>query len=183
MQKLVILDRDGVINEDSDAYIKSLDEWHPYPTAIEAIATLTQAGWQVAIATNQSGIGRGYYDRNTLDAIHARLRALVHQAGGEIVHIAYCPHLPQDECDCRKPKPGLLFQIQQALALPTLTGSWMVGDSLRDIEAGIAAGAQTALVSTGKGERYARDVAREHPETWHCDDLAKFVERLLLAAG
>ncbi|WFF41124.1 D-glycero-beta-D-manno-heptose 1,7-bisphosphate 7-phosphatase [Salinicola endophyticus] len=182
MQKLVILDRDGVINEDSDAYIKSLDEWHPYPTAIEAIATLTRAGWQVAIATNQSGIGRGYYSRDTLEAIHARLHTMVRQAGGEIAHIAYCPHLPQEACDCRKPKPGLLFQIQQALALPTLAGGWMVGDSLRDIEAGIAAGTQTALVNTGKGERYASDVARDHPETWRCDDLADFVRHLLKVA-
>ena len=151
--QLVILDRDGVINHDSDAYIKSLDEWVPYPSAINAIAQLTQAGYTVAIATNQSGIARGYYDEATLHAMHERLTALVEAKGGRIAHIAYCPHGPDDQCACRKPLPGLLLQIQQQLAMESLAGSWMVGDSLRDLRAGESVGCRSVLVRTGKGEQ------------------------------
>ncbi|MBY5928942.1 D-glycero-beta-D-manno-heptose 1,7-bisphosphate 7-phosphatase [Halomonas denitrificans] len=183
-QGLVILDRDGVINRDSDNYIKSLDEWVAYPTAISAIARLTQAGWQVAVATNQSGIGRGYYDVATLELMHARMTSLVEAQGGNIDHIAYCPHVDTDQCDCRKPLPGLLLQIQSALGLETLRGCWMVGDSLRDLQAGDAVGCRQALVRTGKGER----TLAKHPElqaaTSHVtvyDDLAHFVDVLLSA--
>lgn len=151
--KLVILDRDGVINRDSDAYIKSLAEWHPYPSAIRAIARLSQAGYTVAVATNQSGISRGYYTLATLESMHMRLRQLVNEAGGTIAHIAFCPHGPDDRCECRKPKPGLLHQIRDALGLDTLQGSWMVGDSLRDLQAGAAMGCHPILVRTGKGAK------------------------------
>ncbi|KPQ25807.1 MAG: D-glycero-D-manno-heptose 1,7-bisphosphate phosphatase [Halomonas sp. HL-48] len=157
--QLVILDRDGVINHDSDAYIKSLDEWIPYPSAIQAIAKLSQAGFKVAVATNQSGIARGYYSEATLHAMHDHLKALVNAEGGQVAHIAYCPHGPDDQCDCRKPLPGLLIQIQKALGLETLNGSWMVGDSLRDIQAGEAMGCHTVLVKTGKGEKTLHDNA------------------------
>ncbi|UYV19123.1 D-glycero-beta-D-manno-heptose 1,7-bisphosphate 7-phosphatase [Halomonas qaidamensis] len=151
--QLVILDRDGVINHDSDAYIKSLEEWIPYPSAIDAIAQLAQAGYTVAIATNQSGIARGYYDEATLHLMHERLTTLVEAKGGHIAHIAYCPHGPDEQCACRKPLPGLLLQIQQRLGMESIIGSWMVGDSLRDLQAGEAVGCQPVLVRTGKGEK------------------------------
>ncbi|WP_110643216.1 D-glycero-beta-D-manno-heptose 1,7-bisphosphate 7-phosphatase [Salinicola sp. CPA57] len=179
MAKLIILDRDGVINRDSDAYIKSLSEWEPYPDAIAAIAQLHQNGWTIAIATNQSGIGRGYYDTRTLEQIHCRLRSLVSEAGGEIAIIEYCPHLPADNCDCRKPRAGMLIRIRKSLNIPTLDGCWMVGDSLRDIQAGIAGGCRTALVLTGKGQRTRRELDEAYSDTWICDDLEAFSKRLL----
>ncbi|MBZ5487410.1 D-glycero-beta-D-manno-heptose 1,7-bisphosphate 7-phosphatase [Halomonas aquamarina] len=177
-RQLIILDRDGVINQDSDAYIKSLEEWIPYPTAIDAIARLTQAGFTVAVATNQSGIARGYYTHTELARMHARLNSLVEEAGGRIPHIAYCPHGPDDACGCRKPLPGLLHDIQQELALDSLAGSWMVGDSLRDLQAGEACGCRTVLVKTGKGEKTAaKGVGLEHALV--CADLADFADALL----
>ncbi|WP_404376396.1 D-glycero-beta-D-manno-heptose 1,7-bisphosphate 7-phosphatase [Vreelandella aquamarina] len=177
-QQLVILDRDGVINHDSDAYIKTLAEWVPYPSAISAIARLTQAGFTVAVATNQSGIARGYYDEATLNAMHERLNALVAAEGGHIAHIAYCPHGPDDQCDCRKPLPGLLADIQQQLNLTSLKGSWMVGDSLRDLQAGEAMGCRSVLVKTGKGEKtLAKGVGLEHALIYA--DLAAFVDDLV----
>lgn len=181
-ERLVILDRDGVINRDSDDYVKSLAEWIPYPAAIDAIARLSRAGWTVAVATNQSGIARGYYDEAPLAEMHAELNRLVRAAGGEVAHIAFCPHGPDDGCDCRKPLPGLLEQIRRALDMDSLTGSWMVGDSLRDLQAGEAVGARGVLVRTGKGERTLAkhpDLAAEGSETHVFDDLGAFVDWLL----
>ncbi|SFU50518.1 D-glycero-beta-D-manno-heptose 1,7-bisphosphate 7-phosphatase [Halomonas korlensis] len=176
--KLVILDRDGVINRDSDDYIKSLEEWHPYPSAITAIARLSRAGWQVAIATNQSGIARGYYDEATLETIHAELKRQVRNAGGKVSHIAYCPHGPDDHCKCRKPLYGLLIQIREALGLESLEGSWIVGDSLRDLEAGESLGCRSALVRTGKGRRTeAKRIGLERAMVF--EDLDGFVDWLL----
>ena len=176
--RVVILDRDGVINLDSDNYIRSLDEWIPYPSAIEAIARLSQAGWTIAIATNQSGIARGYYDETTLAAMHAELNRQVTAAGGRVTYIAHCPHGPDDGCNCRKPLPGLLEEIRQALALDTLQGSWIVGDSLRDLQAGAAAGCQQVLVRTGKGQRTeAKGEGLDHAMIFN--DLASFVDWLL----
>ncbi|WP_346796973.1 D-glycero-beta-D-manno-heptose 1,7-bisphosphate 7-phosphatase [Halomonas sp. Bachu 37] len=176
--KLIILDRDGVINQDSDAYIKSLDEWLPYPEAILAMARLSRAGYTLAIATNQSGISRGYYDLATLESMHSRLRELVSEAGGAIAHIAFCPHGPDDSCDCRKPKPGLLCQIRDALKFDSLERSWMVGDSLRDLQAGKAMGCRPVLVRTGKGRRTeAQGKELEYVEVY--DDLAAFTDWLL----
>jgi D-glycero-D-manno-heptose 1,7-bisphosphate phosphatase len=152
MLKLLILDRDGVINYDSDAYIKSVEEWIPLPGSIEAIAQLSKAGWTVAIATNQSGIARGYYDIATLDAMHARLRALVAEQGGEVGLVVYCPHGPDEGCDCRKPKPGMLKIISEHYKVP-LAGIWFVGDSLGDLEAAKAVDSQPVLVKTGKGDK------------------------------
>ena len=152
MLKLLILDRDGVINYDSDAYIKSVAEWIPLPGSIEAIAQLSKAGWTVAIATNQSGIARGYYDIATLEAMHARLRALVAEQGGEVGLVVYCPHGPDEGCDCRKPKPGMLKIIAEHYKVP-LAGIWFVGDSLGDLEAAKAVDSQPVLVKTGKGEK------------------------------
>jgi len=150
MKKILILDRDGVINQDSDAFVKSAAEWIPLPGSIEAIARLYKAGWILAVATNQSGLARGKFDQKDLDEQHAKMLNLIHQAGGDLHYIAWCPHGPDDNCDCRKPKAGLLDQISQALKLD-LTGSLMVGDALRDLQAGQARGCQVVLVRTGKG--------------------------------
>ncbi|MCB8890637.1 D-glycero-beta-D-manno-heptose 1,7-bisphosphate 7-phosphatase [Vreelandella malpeensis] len=175
--RLVILDRDGVINQDSDHYVKSLEEWVAYPTSIAAIGELTRAGFTVAIATNQSGIGRGYFDEQTLEAMHDKLEQLVENAEGRIAHIAYCPHVPDDDCHCRKPLPGLLLEIQQALGLDTLEGSWMVGDSLRDLQAGEAVGCQSVLVKTGKGQR-TLEKGQGLKNARVFDDLATFTDWL-----
>ncbi|OEC34489.1 D-glycero-D-manno-heptose 1,7-bisphosphate phosphatase [Pseudomonas cuatrocienegasensis] len=150
--KLLILDRDGVINHDSDAYIKTLDEWLPIDSSIAAIARLSRAGWTVAVATNQSGLARGYYDLATLDSMHARLRELVAEQGGEVGLIVHCPHGPNDGCDCRKPKPGMLQQIATHYGV-SLSGVWFVGDSRSDLDAALAVDCQPVLVRTGKGER------------------------------
>jgi D-glycero-D-manno-heptose 1,7-bisphosphate phosphatase len=176
-EKLVILDRDGVVNHDSEDYIKSLDEWVPYPSSITAIGRLNRAGCTVAVATNQSGIARGFYNEATLHTIHERLIALVEAEGGSIAHIAYCPHGPDDKCQCRKPLPGLLLQIQQQLGLASLADSWMVGDSLRDLQAGEAVGCNPVLVRTGKGiSTEAKGVGLEKARVF--DNLAEFVDWL-----
>ncbi|XMB48863.1 D-glycero-beta-D-manno-heptose 1,7-bisphosphate 7-phosphatase [Pseudomonas fluorescens] len=176
MLKLLILDRDGVINYDSDAYIKSVEEWIPLPGSIEAIAQLSKAGWTVAIATNQSGIARGYYDIATLDAMHARLRALVAEQGGEVGLVVYCPHGPDEGCDCRKPKPGMLKIIAEHYKVP-LAGIWFVGDSLGDLEAAKAVDSQPVLVKTGKG---VKTQAKNLPVgTLIFDDLAAVAAELI----
>lgn len=174
--KLLILDRDGVINQDSDAYIKSLDEWIPIPGSIEAIAQLSKAGWTVAVATNQSGIARGYYSLATLDAMHARLRELVAAQGGEVGLIVYCPHGPDDGCDCRKPRPGMLRTIANHYAVD-LAGVWFVGDSKGDLEAARAVDAQPVLVRTGKGEQTLSKGV--HEATLIFDDLASIASALI----
>ena len=174
--KLIILDRDGVINEDSDAYIKSLEEWIPIPGSIEAIARLSKAGWIVAVATNQSGIARGYYPTEVLESMHARLRELVAQQGGEVGLIVHCPHGPDDGCDCRKPKPGMLQQIAAHYRVP-LGGIWYVGDSGSDLQAALAVDCQPVLVKTGKGER---TLAKALPAgTLIFQDLAAVAARLV----
>lgn len=150
--KLIVLDRDGVINQDSDEYIKSPEEFIPIPGSLEAIARLTQAGWRVVVATNQSGVARGYYDLATLQRIHDKLHRLLAGLGGQVEAIFYCPHGPDDQCDCRKPRPGLFRDIESRLQV-VLHGVPAVGDSLRDLEAAIAVGAAPILVRTGKGER------------------------------
>ena len=152
MNKLIILDRDGVINQDSDAYVKSVDEWVPIPGSAKAIADLCKAGFQVGVATNQSGLARQYFTQSDLDAMHKKMTALVEAEGGKFAHIAWCPHGPDDDCDCRKPLPGLIHQIEKALNV-SAEGAWMVGDSLRDLQAGAAANCKVALVKTGKGEK------------------------------
>lgn len=148
----VILDRDGVINEDSDAYIKSPEEWIPIPGSLQAIALLNQHGYQVAILTNQSGLARGLFDAATLGSIHAKLRAAVAEAGGHIEAILHCPHGPEDACECRKPKPGLFHAFAQRYGVD-LAGIPAVGDSYRDLQAAQAVGAAPILVETGKGAR------------------------------
>lgn len=149
---LIILDRDGVINQDSDDYVKSPEEWIPLPGSLEAIAALKQAGFIVAVATNQSGIARGLYDLDALKAMHQKMQQLLAQHGAEIDHIAYCPHGPEDNCACRKPKPGMYEDIAIRFGLP-LEGVPVVGDSKRDLDAALAVNAIPHLVRTGKGER------------------------------
>jgi D-glycero-D-manno-heptose 1,7-bisphosphate phosphatase len=150
--KLLILDRDGVINEDSDDYIKNADEWLPLPDSIEAIASLSRAGFTIYVATNQSGLGRGLFGQSELDAMHTKLKDLVAKQGGSLEGIFYCPHRPDENCNCRKPKPGLLQQIA-ADARCSLQNVPLIGDSLRDLEAGLAMGCLPILVKTGKGSK------------------------------
>ena len=150
--KLAILDRDGVINLDSDQYIKSPAEWRPIPGSIEAIARLNQSGFRVAVATNQSGIGRGLFDMATLNAINDKMMEMVFRHGGRIDAVFFCPHTAAEECACRKPRTGMLEEIA-ARFHADLKGVPCVGDSLKDLQAADAVGAQPILVLTGKGER------------------------------
>ncbi|MFK4753969.1 D-glycero-beta-D-manno-heptose 1,7-bisphosphate 7-phosphatase [Oceanobacter antarcticus] len=178
--KLIILDRDGVLNQDSDAYVKSAAEWIPIPGSARAVARLCQAGYQVAVATNQSGLARGYFSQHDLDAMHAKMTALVEAEGGKIAHIAWCPHGPDDHCLCRKPLPGLIHQIEQALGI-SARGAIMVGDSIRDLEAGIAAGCTPILLRTGKGRaaegKLATDSSLQAVTVFN--DLEAWVNQLL----
>ncbi len=176
-QKWVILDRDGVINQDSDNYIKSLDEFIFIPNSLAAITRLCQAGYRVVVATNQSGIARGYYDIATLDAMHTVLRRELEKLGGNIHDIAYCPHLPDDHCDCRKPKPGLYQTLAQRHHF-ALAGVPVIGDSLRDLQAAQQVSAKPILVRTGKGLRtIAKGEGLEDIPIY--DDLAAAVDALL----
>ena len=150
--RLVILDRDGVINYDSDAYVKSPEEWLPIPGGLEAIARLYKAGFTLVVATNQSGVARGLFDLTMLEAIHAKMSASIEAAGGKLAGIFVCPHAPWDNCDCRKPKPGLLRQIAERFHT-SLRGVPVIGDSLRDIEAAESVAARPLLVRSGHGEK------------------------------
>ncbi len=173
--KLVVLDRDGTINHDSDQHIKSPAEWKPIKGSLEAIARLTQAGWRVVVATNQSGIARGLFDMATLNAIHDGMHRAVHQAGGRIDAVFFCPHAGDSNCACRKPKPGMLLEIGKRMNV-ALQGVPMVGDSLRDLQAAAAAGARPVLVLTGKGKK-TRAAGGLPPGTETFPDLAAFVDR------
>lgn len=157
--KIVFLDRDGVINLDSENFIKSPTEWQPIPNSLEAIALLSQAGFKVVVVTNQSGIGRGLFTLETLDAMHAKMQQLTAEKGGAIAAIYYCPHAPEAQCDCRKPKPGLLHQFNRDTGIP-LQGLFFVGDAWRDVQTALAVGARPLLVKTGKGLKTLAD----HPE-------------------
>lgn len=148
--RLLILDRDGVINRDSPDYIKSAEEWRPLPGSLEAMARLHHAGWTVTIATNQSGLGRGLFTMTDLHAIHARMANDLASHGGEIAGVFFCPHTPEDECDCRKPRTGLLRSISERFGVP-LEGVPFIGDSQRDFEAATEVGARPILVRTGNG--------------------------------
>jgi D-glycero-D-manno-heptose 1,7-bisphosphate phosphatase len=170
----IILDRDGVINHDSDDYIKSPNEWQPIAGSLEAIARLTKANIKVLVATNQSGIARGLYDEGTLAKIHAKMTRLIVEKGGQLGGIFYCPHGPDDGCNCRKPLPGLVHQISDKLAIDP-TNVPFVGDSVRDLVAAEAAGCQPILVKTGKGERsLASGKVGKHITVFN--DLASFVD-------
>ncbi|AHK80470.1 D,D-heptose 1,7-bisphosphate phosphatase [Ectothiorhodospira haloalkaliphila] len=175
--KLILLDRDGVINRDSPDYIKSPEEWIPLPGSLEAIARLSRAGWRVVVVTNQSGLARGLFDAATLDAIHARMTDAVEAAGGSLQGIYHCPHGPDDGCDCRKPRPGLFHQVARDLNID-LAGVPAVGDSPRDIEAATVAGCSPLLVKTGNGARALAE-GRIPQGIPVYEDLAELVQALL----
>ncbi len=151
--KLVILDRDGTVNEDRDDFVKTPEEWVPQPGALEAIAKLNHAGWHVVIASNQSGLGRGLFDVSALNAMHAKMHKLLAAVGGRIDAVFYCPHAPDDGCACRKPQPGLFLQIGERLGVE-LRNVPTAGDSVRDLQAGAAAGCEPHLVLTGKAAAF-----------------------------
>ena len=180
--KLIILDRDGVINEDRDDYVKSSEEWIPLPGSLEAIALLNQAGYQIAIATNQSGLARGYFSINDLHAMHGKMERLLKPLGGHIDSIFFCPHIDSSGCDCRKPLPGMMKEIalryKRADSTLPLQGVPIVGDSLRDLEAGIALGANPHLVLTGKGRKTVEKGSLPDGTQIHADLLA-FAHALL----
>lgn len=180
--KLIILDRDGVINEESKEFIKSPDEWLPLKGSLEAIGRLSQAGYHIVIITNQSGIGRQLFSADMLGQIHVRMLDYVQQHGGKIESILFCPHHPDEQCDCRKPKPGMYEELAKRLNVQ-FDGVFSVGDSIRDLQAAQAAGATPVLVKTGNGKQSLRALSQmQHPELADCavfDNLAKFVDALL----
>lgn len=177
-QKWIILDRDGVINEDSDEYVKSAEEWIAIPGSLEAIARLKQAGYGVAIATNQSGIGRGLFSFEDFETMCEKMDVMLDQVGGWVDGIFLCPHAPDEGCHCRKPLPGLFEQIQEAFELNSLEGVPVIGDSLRDLQAGQAMGCTPILVKTGKGERTLKKGQGLEGVAVY-DDLAEAVNALL----
>lgn len=171
-QKIVILDRDGVINHESAEYVKSAEEWHPIPGSLEAIAALSARGWQVVIATNQSGIGRGYYDEDALNAMHQKMHDLLAPLGGQVQEVYYCPHHPEAGCHCRKPKVGLVKQISEDFGLPFPFSEPLpfVGDSYRDLEAAYHSGCIPVLVLTGNGNKTLKKLEQEN------NDMLPFVK-------
>ena len=173
---LVMIDRDGVINEDSGDFIKSVAEWRPIAGSLEAIAALHRAAWRVAVVTNQSGVGRGLYDETTLAKIHQHMRERVVAAGGALAGIYYCPHLPDAGCECRKPKPGLFRALERELGV-SVNGAPYIGDRLSDVEAAEAVGARPILVRTGTGAATEALLAGRGVPVF--DDLAAAAHHLL----
>lgn len=175
---LVVLDRDGVINEDSADFVKSPAEWQPLPGSVEAIAALSKGGYTVTVASNQSGLARGLFDRNALRAMHRKLRRLVEARGGRVDRIVVCPHGPDDGCRCRKPAPGLLKRLARHYNT-SLEGVPVIGDSLRDLQAARSAGARPILVRTGNGGKTSRSLPTELRATETFDDLGAAAVALL----
>lgn len=183
--KLVILDRDGTINQASDQFVKSPEEWHPFAGALEAIGRLNHAGYHVVLATNQSGLGRGLFDISALNSVHAHMMKALAAQGGRIDAIFYCPHAPDEGCHCRKPEPGLLEQIAQRYGV-SLSGVPFIGDSLRDMQAAAAAGCAPHLVCTGRHAQLLGQLQPPDgfpPGTRVHADLAACVDHLLAAAA
>lgn len=181
--KLVILDRDGTINVDSDEFIKSPEEWTPIPGSLEAIARLNHAGWHVVVASNQSGLGRGLFDVVALNAIHTKMHKALAAAGGRIDAVFYCPHSPAEgekACACRKPLPGLFQQIGERYGTE-LAGLPATGDSLRDVQAAAAAGCEPHLVLTGKSAHLrGQPLPPDYPaDTRTHENLAAFADFIL----
>lgn len=175
--KLIILDRDGVINQDSDAFVKNPDEWIALPGSLQAIARLTQAGWKVVVATNQSGLARGLFDMDTLTAIHTKMRRELAAVGGSIDAVFLCPHGPDDNCSCRKPRPGMFEQIGRRYEID-LAGVPAVGDSLRDLQASSSVGCSPWLVQTGNGKKtLAKGGLPDNTRV--CEDLSAVADTLL----
>lgn len=175
--KLVVLDRDGVINFDSDDYIKSADEWRPIPGSLDAIARLAGAGLDVVVVSNQSGLGRGLFDQTDLDAINEKMHAGIAAAGGRLAGVYYCPHAPDVGCSCRKPEPGLLDRVARDLGVKTFTGVPIVGDKASDLALARAVGGRAILVRSGKGVTTAATLDDQAVEIY--DDLAAAVDALL----
>ena len=174
--KIIVVDRDGVINFDSDQFIKKPEEWKPIPGSLEAIARLNESGWRVIVASNQSGVGRGLFDMDTLNAINEKMTKALGQVGGRLDAIFFCPHTADSTCDCRKPKPGMFLQIAERFNAE-MKGVPVVGDSLRDLQAGVAVGCRPYLVLTGKGSKTKSDP--DLPEgTQIFPDLAAVVAQL-----
>lgn len=176
--KLVILDRDGVINQDSKEFIRSPAQWQPIPGSLEAIAQLNQAGYRVVVATNQSGVGRGYYSEADLAAIHQKMHQALQSFNGVIDRVFYCPHHPDDHCECRKPGVGLFKQIAQTYPVD-LTTVPMIGDSLRDLQAAQAIGCRPILVLTGQGKQTLQDNPQLVEQVPIFEDLNAVVRYLL----
>ena len=178
--KIVILDRNGTLNEHREDFVKSDIEWMPLPGALEAVARLNHAGWHVVIASNQSGLGRGLFDVASLNAMHAKMHKMLAAVGGRIEAVFYCPHSPDENCDCRKPKPGLFIQIGERFGVD-LAHIPVAGDSLRDLQAGAAAGCETHLLLTGMGAaRRGAPLPPEYPPNTRVhEDLSAFVDFLL----
>lgn len=176
----IILDRDGVINYDSEDYIKSAEEWQALPGSIEAIVDLKNAGYQIAVATNQSGLARGLFDLDDLEAMHAKLQGLLAERGCCIDAIFYCPHAPEDDCSCRKPRTGMLDALEQEFST-SLQGSWLVGDHLKDLQLALTKGCKPVLVLTGKGEATRNQIAADETlcATPVYSDLNAFAKALL----
>jgi len=176
--RLVVLDRDGVINRDSESFIRTPDEWHAIPGSLEGIALLSRHGFTVAVASNQSGLARGYFDLPALDAIHKKMRAAVSAVGGEIGEIVFCPHGPDDNCNCRKPAPGLLQQLGEHYSL-RMAGVPFIGDAERDLEAAHKVGSRAILVRTGKGAATEKAAVLSGREVEVYDDLLRAAETLV----
>jgi D-glycero-D-manno-heptose 1,7-bisphosphate phosphatase len=178
--KLIILDRDGTLNEDRTDYVKSADEWVPLPGALEAVARLNHAGWHVVVASNQSGLGRGLFDVSTLNAIHAKMHRLLAAVGGRIDAVFYCPHAPEENCHCRKPEPGLFEQIGERYGLD-LHGVPAAGDTSRDLLAAVAVGCEPHLVLTGKAAAYrTRKLPQSFPKNTQVHaNLTAFADLLI----
>lgn len=179
---IIVLDRDGVINEDRDDYVRTVEQWTPIPGSLEAIGDLTRAGFRIAVASNQSGLARGYFDPHALNAMHRKLHDLVRQHGGRIEMILFCPHGPWDHCGCRKPHPGLLREIETRTGMP-LRGAPMVGDSLSDITMARLCGMDAALVMTGKGLRTLTAGGTDLTGVTLYDDLRAFAAQLIKRWG
>ena len=180
--KLIILDRDGTINEDRDDYVKSPEEWVPLPGALEAIARLNHAGYHVVVASNQSGLGRGLFDMAALNAMHAKLNQQLAKHGGRVDAVFFCPHAPDEQCECRKPLPGLMLQIAERYGV-NLEQVPVVGDALRDLQAAAAAGCMPHLVRSGKAalmsDAEVEQLVAQVPGAMVHADLAAFAEHML----
>ena len=181
--KTIILDRDGVINEDSDAFIKSVDEWQPIPGSLEAIARLNRNGYRVVVATNQSGVARGLFSIDTLNEIHRHMLNEVRNKGGMIEAVFFCPHGPDDDCKCRKPRTGMMREIAERMKIE-ISAVPVVGDSMRDLQAARDSGAVPVLVKTGKGKKTSRALKRKDSpvpaaEVMQFKDLAAFADALM----
>ncbi len=177
--KLVVLGRDGVINELADGPITSVAQWQPIDGSVEAIARLCQAGYHVVVVANLPAIGRGLLTLEELHQIHEKMNQTIAAAGGHLDGVFFCPHIPDDDCNCRKPRAGLLDSIMERLNIE-LTGVPLVGDSLRDVQAAMVVGARPVLVRTGEGAITLEQNKRLDNVDLY-DDLASFVEDLLEA--